>query len=352
MLKPSFFFIIFSFFLHVFSSPASQFEVFISKDIFLNETINSICSALINQTLINQIPILGSNTSISLLITKTDVSISEVFISNLSTFDSQSMYLKNSSLKMNFSINYTYQGFEFNNILGDIALKDFDMKLEYHRIEDLLRIRASFLLIDFIDISFQKNTTNSDILISLIKENEIVISSLLSSQINQYFDLHYTDTVEMLRINDIELWYYLNLTNVGFSEKGLVFQEVYSIYDQAEIGAFFKGFHGNLSINSIINSTRNLKKNLEGNSKRNPASDANSINIPLSFFQDLILKAHKDHFFSYFLNETNTKINGFSFFIGDLVFIMPTIAESYYPDTRVDIHCESNDDSPPTLQVY
>jgi len=69
-------------------------------------------------------------------------------------------------------------------------------------------------------------------------------------------------------------------------------------------------------------------------------------------FQDMILLAHQKHFFNYSFNENdNIPFRGFSYFTGDLAFAMPDISDHFYPDTRVDVFCGSNDNSPPTVQV-
>ena len=83
-----------------------------------------------------------------------------------------------------------------------------------------------------------------------------------------------------------------------------------------------------------------------------PNFNAKNIKLPADFFQQAINTAHQQHFFDYQLNETNIKIAGFSFFVLDLSLANPSVTNSYYPDTRVDVFCGSSDDSPPQFQVF
>jgi len=164
---------------------------------------------------------------------------------------------------------------------------------------------------------------------------------VLSTQINQYFDLKYNQTINYVIVNNLYLYYDLNLTNVSFSAEGLTFQALYSIYDHNDMvnkGLITEGVNPEEMV-----SNRLFLKNLGIGSK--------NLKLPLQFFQDMINTAHKQHYFNYIFNQTDLDIKGFQFYIGDLSFVMPTLSNDFYPDTKVDILCGSSDETPPLFQV-
>lgn len=327
-------------------STNQYFEVFISKDVFLNELNREIYDSLTNQTFQTNISFLH-NTSISekLMVTSINLTLNTIEISNKSSFDSNSMDLKNCSVNLNFSMNYIFldDTNTFYYSTGCFLLNGFDLRVQYITIDGIFKIRIAILNIGNFDIFFDVPTNTTEVLKKLVAANMNIVApecmSLLSDKINDYFDLHYNETINIMSISHFYLFYFLNITNVTYSENGLTFKALYNILDLSKIKISSRSLFSPFNFNELI---------------PNPMPDFNAKNIklPADFFQEAINTAHEKHFFDYQLNETNIQIRGFSFFVGDLSLAMPSVTNSYYPDTRVDVFCGSNDDSPPQFQVF
>ena len=327
-------------------STTQYLEAFIPKELFLNDTNREIYKALINQSLPPEsLNLHNSSINEKLYINSVNFTIIDFSIDNTSTFDIQSIHLKNASIKLSFSLDYFLQ--TTYSSPGQLNLQDCDIKIQYNNIDGLYKIRISVIGINRVDVIFENSTSITDSITKLFKANMLTVttkcSDLLSTQINQYFDLNYNETFGTVLINNLSLYYILNVTNVNYSDTGLIFKANYSIYDE---NSFF--VHSQVLAN-YINFT-NLT-NLTNSTTKIPSIIAKNMKLPLQFFQDMIIKAHNDHFFNYLFNENNVKIQGFSFYIGDLAFVMPSITDDYLPDTQVNVFCGSNDNSPPSLQV-
>ncbi len=64
----------------------------------------------------------------------------------------------------------------------------------------------------------------------------------------------------------------------------------------------------------------------------------------------LLLEAHLRNFFVFEVDQ-GVNVKGFSFFVGDLAFAMPSLNNKYFPDQKVSLLCASDINYPPNLQV-
>lgn len=317
-----------------------SFEAYISKEVFMKELNAEINNALSNQTFETNIPyIFNRSISSNLIITSINVTLNEFKTSNQSFVDSDSLYLKNCSINLNFSLEYMYnQPFKSS---GKFKIEGCDFKLEYFSVNQTSKIILTILNISNFGFNFEDQTPITKILEKLVEANVDIIrpkcTTLLTNKLNDYFNVLSNYTFNMMEIKDFLLFYHLNLTKVQFSNDGINIKAFYSFYDWNHIKPNI--LTNPISFNELIPA---FIKNI----------DAKNLKIPASIFQDAINIAHKQHYFNYEFNETNLQIPGFSFYVGDLSFALPSIASLYYPDTKLNIFCGSNDDSPPQFQVF
>lgn len=321
------------------------FTIFISKDTFLNEQDQQLKQALFNQTLPSHIPILPNNFSaLDLLITEINITVNDFSIGNQNTLDETAINLKNSSLNLNFSLAYRDQNIIEANLFGKFSLKECSLQLVYITVNGSLKPSLSVLNFTIFDVFFFEKNNSLPVtyfLLKIINANiEIVTTSCinaLSKQINQFFYKNSNQTLNYVRINALYFVYNLNLTTITYSPEGVTFQGLYYIHNTDEM--ISKGL-----ISKGIRPIEFLKN-------KNIFSNSTNMKLPSQFFQDLINEAHKQHNFNYCFNESNINIKGFQFYTGDLSFVMPSISDKFYPDTKVDIVCGSSDETPPLFQV-
>lgn len=328
-------------------------EAFISKDAFLQEVNYEISKALINQNFPNNISSLYNNSiDTKLNITNINLTILDISVGNQSTFVSQTMFFDISSLNFDFSLTYISEMVGKSKARGIFTLNKCNLTLDYVPMNGTgtLGIYTSVVNIDNFNISFYNPSYETEHLQKLIQANDFQILSscknLLSSEINTYFQLNTNSSLSRFSINNVTLYYALNLTNVSFSSDGLKFKAIYSIFDDDGVT--------NIPIPSteVTTLSRMTESIYHGFLSKCPKINAKNMKIPLKFFQDMTLIAHTKHFFNYSFNESDgIPFQGFSFYTGDLAFAMPSISDNFYPDTRVDVFCGSNDNSPPTTQV-
>ena len=146
------------------------FKVFLSKSTFLTELNQQLHQAIVNQTLPSHIPILHNNSiSSDLQIVQINLTITDIFIGNQSTFNETTLNLVNSSLALNFSLAYRYKTtYIGSNSNGTFSLQGCDLQLDYKMNNGTIKVNLTLLNISSFNPTFEKNTSMENLLMKLI----------------------------------------------------------------------------------------------------------------------------------------------------------------------------------------